>query len=515
MKKHLFTLLISFIFLNQQAQNSEFCGTYDVLKNWLKNHPEIKADYLKHMREAKTRDSIASVKGYALKAAAVPVYTIPVVFHVLHQYGIENISDAQIYNAVDIMNRDFRKMNADTINIFPPFTAADCNIEFRLASKDTNGNCTTGITRRFDVNTNWSIGNPVGYNYTWNSSRYLNFYVVKSFGPGSGVAAYSSFPGTNPPFMDVIVTLHNYVGSIGTGNPFASRTLTHEVGHWFDLHHVWGDTQNGTICGDDGVNDTPVTKGWNTCPGSPQAVCNPTITENHQNYMEYSFCEFMFSQGQAARMAAALNSTVSGRNNLWINSNLVATGIINPVSPCSLIPAFMAAANKYTVCTGQTITFTDASYNGTVTARTWSATGSPTVISPNGTSTGMIFPSPGTNTVTLQVNNGMGLATTTQTVLVLNGIADVNFNYPESFENPGLPPNFSIINTDMDVTWVQTSLAAATGSNSYYINGSANAPASNPDILETCSYDFSADPSATFTFKYAYAQFDQANADVF
>jgi PKD repeat protein len=514
MKKKLLALSLGFLFLNSNSQNQKFCGTDEVTKKWFNSHPEIKADYMKRQREAKTRDSIASMYGYSNRtAAASPVYTIPIVFHVLHQYGAENISDAQIIDEVNILNRDYRKLNADTINIFAPFSAADVRFHFQLATKDTSGNCTNGITRHLDNYTIWTIGDPLGYNHTWDPSKYLNIYVVKSFGPGNGVAAYSSFPGTNPPFMDVIVSLHEYVGSIGTSSPFTSRTLTHEIGHWFDLHHVWGDTQCGTVCGDDGVNDTPITKGWNNCPGSPQAICNAGITENHQNYMEYSFCENMFTNGQVARMTAAINSTVSGRNNLWTNSNLIATGVINPLSSCAPIVDLHSAT--YTVCSGGSLTFNDVSYNGTVTARSWLATGGAIISNSTAVNTQITFPAPGTQTVTLFVANATGSSTASKIVTVLNGTANIANNYPESFENAGLPLNFSIINIDNDVTWAQTSLAAATGSNCYFIDGSSDAPASNPDIMETPSYDFSSDPSATFTFKYAYAKKNAANADNF
>lgn len=142
--------------------------------------------------------------------------------------------------------------------------------------------------------------------------------------------------------MDAIVAIHGYVGSIGTGNNFVSRVLTHETGHWLNLQHVWGSTNNpGVACGDDGVGDTPLTKGFTNCNLSNAIICTPGIKENIQNYMEYSYCCKMFTQGQRSRMHNALNSNVAGRDNLSSNANLIATGVINPTLNCTPLAAFL------------------------------------------------------------------------------------------------------------------------------------------------------------------------------
>jgi hypothetical protein len=515
-------LNIVFIFLCTlvpcfHAQNSLPCGTDEVMASWFLENPNIEKEYLLRQRQEKIRDSIFSVcLASQKKITTATVYTVPIVFHILHQGGINNISDAQIIEQVDILNRDYRKLNSDTINIYSPFIPADVRFEFRLATKDTNGNCTTGITHHFDPNTYWTASpfKPSQYKYTWNSSRYLNVYVVT--GLNIAAAAYSSIPGANPSYADVVVICNTYVGSIGMSEPNHARTLTHEVGHWFNLQHIWGNTAVESTCGDDGVSDTPLTKGFSACPSGTMAICNPTISENFQNYMDYSrWCRYMFSIGQAARMTAAINSTVSGRNNLPTNGNLIYTGVINPITPCSLIADANSASGNYTICAGKAIGFSDNSYNGAITTWNWSATGGATLSTPTSSVTDITFAIAGTQTVNLIVSNMTNTSVTTKTVLVLNGSANINSNYPESFEVAGLPQNFSIINTDGDVTWSQTSLAAATGTNSYFIDGSADPPASNPDLLETPSYDFQSDPTATFTFKYAYAKKNASNVDRF
>jgi PKD repeat protein len=501
MKVKLIVSVFLMLTLACTSQNP-ICGFDDLYKAWLKQHPEAL-----QKEQEKTDGS---------KIATTPVYTVPIVFHILHQYGSENISDAQVIDAVNILNRDYRKLNADTASIYPPFVAADARFEFRLATRDTNGNCTNGIIHHYDPNTNWPgvPANPSCYAYTWNPSRYLNIYVVKQI-PGFAYGGYSSFPGTNTPNMDVIVFMSISVGSIGTSAVYRSRILTHEVGHFFNLQHTWaiGGTYQ-SVCGDDYVNDTPITQGFGGCPAQAQtAVCNPTIQENMQNYMDYSSCHIMFTPGQVARMTAAITSTVGGRNNLWTNSNLIATGVINSVSPCAPIADF--TPNTLSLCAGSGHTFVDISTNGTATSWSWSASGNSNISNPTSSATSITFNSAGIYTVTLVAANGTGSSTVSKTVSAVNAAANVSINYPESFESPGLPSNFNIINPDNDVTWTQTSLAAATGSNSYYIDGSADAPASFPDVLETPSYDFSQDPNASFTFKYAYAKKDNSNTDVF
>ena len=191
--------------------------------------------------------------------------------------------------------------------------------------------CTNGITRHYTTKTDWapSFSN---YIYTWDPSKYLNIYVVRTM--QSGAAGYTYLPGTASAPADAIVVLHNYVGSMGTSNGFASRTLTHETGHWFNLQHVWGSTNSPNVaCGDDGVSDTPVTKGHNSC-NLNSAVCSPGIVENTQNYMEYAYCSRMFTQGQKNRMHNCIIGGIAGRNNLSSNANLIATGVLFPNNNC-------------------------------------------------------------------------------------------------------------------------------------------------------------------------------------
>lgn len=197
-----------------------------------------------------------------------PVIIIPVVFHIVHNFGAENISDAQIFDQMRILNEDFRKLNEDTtdiIDFFKPFSA-DSRIEFRLAQRDFEGNCTNGIDRIASIET--YVGDDGSKLNPWPRDRYLNVWVVASM--ENGVAGYAYYPSAVPngtsALRDGIIIRHNYIGSIGTSNPNSSRALTHEIGHWLNLQHVWGDNnQPGVICGDDDVEDTPETAGHDDC----------------------------------------------------------------------------------------------------------------------------------------------------------------------------------------------------------------------------------------------------------
>src|SRR5688572_14858297 len=116
MKKLLLSITLSGLFISLNAQERKFCGTDEAMNDWFNKNPATKAEFEKRMQEAKELDAIAFKNGYGAqnKTAAAPAYTIPVVFHVLHLGGSENISDAQIIDAVNILTRDYNKLNADT-----------------------------------------------------------------------------------------------------------------------------------------------------------------------------------------------------------------------------------------------------------------------------------------------------------------------------------------------------------------------------------------------------------------
>ena len=262
---------------------------------------------------------------------------IPVVFHVIHYNGPENISDEQIYSGIEVMNRDFRKLNPDTADVITEFEdiAADSEIEFRLAQIDPNGNCHTGINRIVSPLTYVGDGDVKDL-IQWPRNSYLNVWVVEN---ANGAAGYSLYPSSVNGAMgagnDGIVVAHDYTGNIGTSNNYRSRTLTHEAGHWMNLRHPWGnsnspgDPENCDM--DDNVDDTPLTSGWTTCNLDGE-TCGSL--DNVQNYMDYSYCSRMFTEGQKTRMRTAALSSIAQRNQLSQASNLQATGVAGPDILC-------------------------------------------------------------------------------------------------------------------------------------------------------------------------------------
>ena len=524
MKKLLLSITLCSLFVSVSAQQGvKRCHTDEAMNEWFSQNPAAKTEFLNRQQEAAAQDAADFKNGYGMQSkTAATNYTIPVVFHVIHTGGSENITDAQIMDQIMILNRDFSKLNADTAVVVPQFKnlIGDAKISFSLATKDPSGNCTNGITRHYDTRTDW-MKLSTDFFITWPASKYLNIYVVKTISGGTA-AAYTYLPGTSPTAaMDCVVSLYDYVGSIGQSNLNNSRTITHEVGHWLNLSHVWGNTNNaGVACGDDGVTDTPITKGNLSCPSGTAAaiVCTPGIVENYQNYMDYSYCDVMFTIGQCSRMTTAINSAIGSRNNLSTVGNLTATGIISPISPCAPISAFYSsnglATGFYTVCAGQSINFIDNSYNAAITSRSWTTNGGGIAATPTASTCSISFPTSGTWTVTNTVGNGTGSNSSFKTITVLTGVANYTNTYQEGFEPVGLPANWTIINQTGGTTWQQYFGAAATGNGSYYMQNTVN-PNGAVDILETPSYDFLNNTGAKFTFKYAYAQYNTTWADVF
>ena len=302
-------LLLSFLLsISGFAQRN--CGTMEYLDQQIQENPE----HALHMHEIEehTKNILANQS-----RVVNGVITIPVVVHIVWNVNnpVENISDAQIFSQIDILNEDFRRTNADAVNTPAMFqsVAADSEIEFCLASIDPNGQSTDGIVRKSTTNSSFSSNNNVKFDATggsnaWPAGDYLNIWVCDLSG---GLLGYAQFPGGNPA-TDGIVCDYQYFGNIGTASPpfDLGRTATHEVGHWLNLRHIWGDGGCGV---DDFVSDTPLAGGSNTdglpCTFPSANSCNSGANDQpdmFQNYMDYSddACMNIFTFGQRVRMRA-------------------------------------------------------------------------------------------------------------------------------------------------------------------------------------------------------------------
>lgn len=511
-------LLVALIFLGisiqSQAQEEFRCNTPEMNRKALENNPEARA-----RRAALARH----IEQYTeSKSDREQVYVIPVVFHVVHDYGTENISYEQVEDVVRIMNEDYRKMNPDTSNIVDGFKslATDSEIEFRLAGKDPWGNCSNGVTRTVSYATNSAGENVKEIAPGWPMASYLNVWVVRNI--DSGAAGYAYYPGSVGDGRDGIVVNHSYVGSIGTGSQGRSRTLTHEVGHWLNLPHPWGSTNDPGLASncdiDDGIEDTPNTIGHSTCALNAATCGSP---DNVQNYMDYSYCTHMFTHGQGEMMRSILNSSINGRNNLWTESNLIATGTLDPASAdiCEASADF-----SYDVthgCEGIAVQFTDLTYGtDSISSRQWTFPGGTPEFSDERNPL-IVYETAGEYPVELVVTNPAGTDTKqTANAISINNAADgYDLPYYEQLESSDYPgdsdvaENFYTI-TNGDTGWERQNQAAYSGDYAMFTylqderQGVSNAFVTPAIKVDSLQFPLEA------AFKIAYSQSDENDTDV-
>jgi hypothetical protein len=304
--KQTFTLIILcfFSFVVSAQDNKRICETEEVFQRQLRENPGM----LEKIQaiESFTNEAIKYKQRFPSNARTGNV-TIPVVVHVVWNTNEQNITDAQIQSQIRILNEDFQKRNADA-SLTPAIYAsrvANAQIEFVLASKDPDGNTTNGITRTKSRVKAFSSNDAIksskrGGKDPWNTTRYLNIWVGNLSG---GLLGYAQFPG-GPVSTDGVVVLYSAFGDTGTliANYNKGRTATHEVGHYLNLRHIWGDAS----CGNDFVEDTPTQQTSNGgCPAFPKITCG-NQGDMSMNYMDYTYdrCMYMFTTGQSARMDA-------------------------------------------------------------------------------------------------------------------------------------------------------------------------------------------------------------------
>ena len=434
------------------------------------------------------------------------LFVIPVVFHIMHNYGPENISKAQILDAVRNMNDDFQKLNADTNQVISQFQSiiGDAQVEFRLAQLDPQGNCTDGITRHQTTLTNGG-DDLLKAIVWWPADKYLNIWVENS--TPNGFAAYSNYPGVSAA-LDGIVCLDEYVGTIGTSASYNAHILSHEAGHYFNLIHVWGSTNTPGVavnCStDDLVFDTPNTIGSSGC-NLNQSTCSTGLIDNVQNIMDYSSCPHMFTQGQAVRMQAALNSTVGDRNNLWSLANLLLTGTNDGYVQVLCAPIADVTDKTFRICEGDSITFNNLSYGGDFATIDWLFTGGNSMSSTD-TNPTITYNTAGAYDITLTVTNSAGASTVTRTGLIIVLPATPTASAPalQDFETLSFPsPTWSIENANGSA-WAITNIASVSGTYSIFLQNNV-ANNTTEDIFYSEGFNFSNLTAPSFNFKVAFA----------
>jgi hypothetical protein len=275
---------------------SRACGSNDYLQQQLKDDPQMAARMANI--EQFTRDFIANNANNRLLSNGI--IEIPVVVNVVYKTTAQNISLAQIQSQIDALNYDYAALNADYINtpsLFQGVASGDCGIRFILDQVVRKS------TTKTSFGTNDAVKKSSGGGVAPTSpTTKLNIWVCNL---SSGLLGYAQFPG-GASATDGVVIDDNAFGTTGTATaPFdKGRTATHEIGHWLNLRHIWGDA----TCGSDLVGDTPLHNTANYgCPSYPHlSTCTGTPVEMTMNYMDYTddACMYMFTAGQKARMMA-------------------------------------------------------------------------------------------------------------------------------------------------------------------------------------------------------------------
>lgn len=526
-----FTLFLSFTLVAQQK-----CGTIEPstgeFENWISARLEQKRK-LKQSFDFKP-----------------PVYQIPVVVHIFHKGEAigtgTNLSDERIKAQIDSLTADFRRQNADAVNTPSDFTdvAVDAEIEFVLARQDPSGKPTNGIVRVDGIKNTYRVNSDKALLRTesyWPAEHYINIYVADL----QLFLGYASFPVTSLNgidnesddfVLDAVFVDYEYFGNNIEAPLFESRgrTLTHEVGHFLGLRHIWGDSN---CSGDDFVSDTPTARfdhsgtttpctypipdeagteydDGNTCTEED----DPDLPDMFQNYLDYTddICMNLFTQGQKNRMRIVLENSPR-RMNLTNSPGLTAPNLFtNDLAITSILSPFVAE------CENQISPVVQVTNHGTNTITSYgiqlqidgSPIGSPQVLN----TTLETFDSD-TVTFTNQTISSVP-STITFAITEVNGGTDSNSDNNassviiEHISNSALPFNedFETGNSLIgsfgpDFGWEVTSAPKESPSNQALTLKAFNNNETFGDeaIFETPPLDLNGVPSATLSFSYAYA----------
>lgn len=280
------------------------CAAQEVLEQQLQEDPDLAA------RMSAIEERVRYIQEHQAENILVNgEIVIPVVFNILYKTSAQNLSLSQLQSQIDVLNRDFAATNSDynnTPSYFQGVRSGDTKIRFVLDA----------VYRKSTKKTSWRTDDSMkktakgGLNPTSPTTK-LNIWVCNLSG---GILGYAQFPGGNSS-TDGVVLDDNATGNTGTAAaPYGlGRTATHEVGHWLNLRHIWGDA----TCGNDFVSDTPLHQSSNGgCPAFPKyGSCSSTVPMMTMNYMDYTYdaCMYMFTAGQNSRMQASFASG-GGRN---------------------------------------------------------------------------------------------------------------------------------------------------------------------------------------------------------
>jgi PKD repeat protein len=430
-----------------------------------------------------------------------PLYVVPTVVHMHYGGGLAPLGPQYIVALIDQCNADLRAMNEDIGSVVPEFQGliGDMRIELRLATRDEQGDCMSGIRYHLYDPT---IGGANHIAATLNTRGYLNIHIGAN-------QSFATLPGpvTNP--YD-----HGDVIMFGIANAlYDTRTLAHEVGHWAGLYHTFGITNNTGTCSDDYIADTPITAGSPLDCVLDRSECTPGVVENVQNYMDYSNCRLMFTQGQADHAIDVLGDPTLVRNAMVSEANLLATGVTDP-STC----AITAGIHHYPFvnCTGTTVRFSAIAEHALVDSVRWTFSGG-NITTSTDEHTDVLYPTAGTYPVQLIAYGGGTSAVVNTTVQVdvpnatSNGLVLVNeFPFTEGFEGDfALPTANMVVVPNSEPTWQVFTDAGHASERSLYVPAGAVEVTDTNDIV-LGNFDFSTLSVPTVQVKVAASMYGLA-----
>lgn len=309
------------------AQSDNICGSHLNLSSISKSDPAFYKRVIAFEEHTKNFIRASNTTGTPENSRLISsdkTIIIPVVVHILYNGTAEDISNARVNSQIQVLNEDFRRLNMDAANTPAAFqsVAADLNFEFRLACIDPDGNATTGITRTATTIDLFDETRPKytsqGGKDAWPTDTYLNIWVCDMTPPQLGRGNFPTEFYCTAPEKDGVIVDFAVFGVTNSGTNGLGRVATHEVGHWLNIFHVFGDDNDVNACSSDQVDDTPPALFRNSdCHSFPHtSICSPSSPgEMFMNFMDYTpdNCRNLFTQGQKFRARATFaESTVPG-----------------------------------------------------------------------------------------------------------------------------------------------------------------------------------------------------------